>query len=409
MNLGLIGANGQIGTELSFLLKDDVNLIPITRNRLGSIFLKHHDFPCRISDISKENDALESLSDLDSVVILSYATDPHSGGQTRSSQKINDEIIKNTIKFSKNNATIIYFSTIRAFSNSIVPNTSNFWIKSSFEKEKIHLENLLLSESKKNKKRAFILRMSQVFGDNQPRTHYFRDILSEEKVIIQVSPEKKSNIVHTVTIKDAITKCLEHEYVPGIYSLVNNPQWTWKDVIDYYKKPETIIEYKPQTIIEDKPQQSIQNEHSFFWNLLKSNKKFINPFLYYISPKYESQIQKKLAIKRISTAIYNLKKSKLMRTDNDGKLQSLQTRRYENAKAYLNDLTNNYIDESKIPDGLKDDLKSENLFSIEEFGFNPIPGPFLNDLGDTKKLLENYDSKMFFIKYLFSFRKFSVL
>ena len=95
MNLGLIGANGKIGTELSFLLKDDVNLIPITRNRLGSIFLKHHDFPCRISDISKENDALESLSDLDSVVILSYATDPHSGGQTRSSQKTNEEIIKN--------------------------------------------------------------------------------------------------------------------------------------------------------------------------------------------------------------------------------------------------------------------------------------------------------------------------
>ena len=409
MNLGLIGANGKIGTELSFLLKDDVNLIPITRNRLGSIFLNHHDFPCRISDISKENDALESLSDLDSVVILSYATDPYSGGQTRSSQKINEEIIKNTIKFSKNNATIIYFSTIRAFSNSIVSNTSNFWIKSSFEKEKIHLENLLLSGSKKNKKRAFILRMSQVFGDNQPRTHYFRDILSKEKVIVQVSPEKPSNIVHTVTIKDAITKCLEHEYVPGIYSLVNNPQWTWKDVIDYYKKPETIIEYKPQTIIEDEPQQSIQNENSFFWNLLKSNKKFIKPFLYYVSPKYESQIQKKLVIKRISTAISNLKKSKLMRTDKDGKLQSLQTRRYENAKVYLNDLTKNHIDESKIPDGLRSDLKNKNLFSIEEFGFNPIPGPFLNDLGNTKKLLENYDSKMFFIKSLFSFRKFSVL
>jgi len=396
MNLGLIGANGKIGTELSFLLKDDVNLIPITRNRLGSIFLKHHDFPCRISDISKENDALESLSDLDSVVILSYATDPHSGGQTRSSQKTNEEIIKNIIKFSKNGATIIYFSTIRAFSGSIVPNTSNFWIKSSFEKEKIHLEKLLLSESKKNKKRAFVLRMSQVFGNNQPRTRYFRDILSKEKVIIQVSPEKKSNIVHTVTIKDAIMKCLDHEYIPGIYSLVNNPQWTWKDVIDYYKKPETIIEYKPQIIIEDESQQSIQNENSFFWNLLKSNKKIIKPFLYYVSPKYEPQIQKKLAIKRISTAISNLKKSKLMRSDEDGKLQSLQTKRYENAKAYLNDLTKNHIDDSNIPDGLRTDLKNENLLSIEEFGFNPIPGPFLNDLGNTKKLLEKYDLKMFF-------------
>ena len=83
--------------------------------------------------------------------------------------------------------------------------------------------------------------MSQVFGENQPRTHYFRESLSKEKVIVQVSPEKKSNIVHTVTIKDAIMKCLDNSSLPGIYSLVNNPQWTWQNVIDYYKKPETII------------------------------------------------------------------------------------------------------------------------------------------------------------------------
>ena len=38
-----------------------------------------------------------SISDLDASVILSYATDPYSGRQTRSSQKINSDIIKNTI------------------------------------------------------------------------------------------------------------------------------------------------------------------------------------------------------------------------------------------------------------------------------------------------------------------------
>ena len=43
MKLGLVGANGHIGTELSFLLNDVVDLIPITRNRLGSLFLKHHN------------------------------------------------------------------------------------------------------------------------------------------------------------------------------------------------------------------------------------------------------------------------------------------------------------------------------------------------------------------------------
>ena len=54
----------------------------------------------------------------------------------------------------------------------------------------------------------------------------------------------------------------------------------------------------------------------------------------------------------------NSKKSKLMWTNNEGKLQSLQTRRYENAKSYLNDLIKNHLGESGIPKGLKADFKT---------------------------------------------------
>ena len=54
----------------------------------------------------------------------------------------------------------------------------------------------------------------------------------------------------------------------------------------------------------------------------------------------------------------NSKKSKLMWTDKYGKLQSLQTRRYENAKSFLNDLIKNHIGESGIPKGLRLDFKT---------------------------------------------------
>ena len=394
MKLGLIGANSNVGTELSFLLKNDVNLIPITRNKLGALFLTYHKFPCRIFDISKENDARESLCDLDSVIISSYAVDSYSGSQTRSSQKINGDIIKNTTKFAKDNATLFFFSTIRSFSNDIVPNTSNLGIKSSFEKEKIHLEKLLLSESKKNNKRAFIFRMSQVFGENQPRTNYFRKSLSSNKVQVQVSPEKKSNIVHTLTIKDAIMKCLENQYLPGIYSLVNSPQWTWKNVIDYYKKPETIIEYESKITQQNEIESSDKNANGLFWNLLKSNKKYIKPFLYYASTKFEPQIKKKLAEKKMLNAISSIKNSLESQVDTNEKLKSLQTQRYENAKAYLDELINNN-ESDKIPEGLTK-LKTTTNFNIEEFSFNSIPGPFLDGLNNTRKLLDNYSGNISF-------------
>ena len=394
MKLGLIGANSNVGTELSFLLKNDVNLIPITRNKLGALFLNYHKFQCRIFDISKENDARESLCDLDSVIISSYAVDSYSGSQTRSSQKINEDIIKNTTKFAKDNATLFFFSTIRSFSNDIVPNTSNFGIKSSFEKEKIHLEKLLLSESKKNNKRAFIFRMSQVFGENQPRTNYFRKSLSSNKVQVQVSPEKKSNIVHILTIKDAIMKCLENQYLPGIYSLVNSPQWTWKNVIDYYKKPETIIEYESKITQQNEIESSDQNANGLFWNLLKSNKKYIKPFLYYASTKFEPQIKKKLAEKKMLNAISSIKNSLESQVDTNEKLKSLQTQRYENAKEYLDELINNN-ETYTIPEGLTK-LKTTTNFNIEEFSFNSIPGPFLDGLNNTRKLLDNYSENISF-------------
>ncbi len=53
----------------------------------------------------------------------------------------------------------------------------------------------------------------------------------------------------------------------------------------------------------------------------------------------------------------NSKKSKLMWADKDGKLQSLQTRRYENAKSFLSDLIKNRIGESGIPKGLRVDFR----------------------------------------------------
>ncbi len=54
----------------------------------------------------------------------------------------------------------------------------------------------------------------------------------------------------------------------------------------------------------------------------------------------------------------NSKKSKLMWTNSDGKIQSLQARRYENAKSFLNDLIKNHLGESGIPKGLRTDFKT---------------------------------------------------
>ena len=338
MKIALIGANGKLGTELCFLLKNEVEEIkPIVRNKLGTVFLKFHGFNCSIGDIHEREDAEKNLSDVDTVLISSYATDPFTGSQTRSSKLINEKLIKNSVNYSKENATIIYFSTMRAFSHKLDPNTANFWTKPAYDKEKKHLEHILFSECKERKKRGFALRIGYVFSKNQPKTRKVIEELSKRKVIAQVNPEKKSNVVHTPTIKNAILKCLDIKIKPGMYSVVNNPQWTWKDVFEYYKSEQTEITYKPFT-----PE---RKHSSFFWNILKSNKKYLSPLRYYMPSKYDKSIQRKLAIERMMTAISTLKK--------------------------------------------------EEIFYLDAFDYEPVPGPFLPELDNTKELLKNYSLDIF--------------
>ena len=55
----------------------------------------------------------------------------------------------------------------------------------------------------------------------------------------------------------------------------------------------------------------------------------------------------------------------------------------------FDDLIKNKTSKLKLPEGLKDYSQNEETFSIEEFNFNLMPGPFLDGLDITKDLLQN--------------------
>ena len=83
-----------------------------------------------------------------------------------------------------------------------------------------------------------------------------------------------------------------------------------------------------------------------------------------------------------------------MWVNKDGRLQSIQSRRYEDAKKFLTDLIKNHIGESGIPKGLRADFK--NGFKIV-VGYDPIspsssPGRSSQILESTKKLILTDDA-----------------
>jgi len=231
-SVAMIGANGRIGAELCSISRndDEIEVIPVVRNMLASSFLTYLGFCCRVLDISEVGDAKQAMSDVDAVVIAAYER----GGAKWATDK-NKLLIENSVKYSKPSAKIIYFSTIRALGRALDKDAPRFSLPSRYVLRKRLCERFLLRLCRKYNKRGYALRLGHVFGELQPRTVALRALLSTSQSLrLLVAADRPSNVLHTVTINDAVKICVGTELSPGVYCVVNNPQWTWHEVFDYY-------------------------------------------------------------------------------------------------------------------------------------------------------------------------------
>lgn len=240
-SVAVIGANGQVGTELCVLLREHgLDVRPVVRNRIGASTFEQLGFDYRIGSITDNERAPELLENVDTVVITAFV--PWFYGQNpRPARKTNKQIVKNAVRYSPPESTQIYFSTLVAFGSEI--GLSNWrWYK----REKDRIESEFESYCERYEKEGYVLRLGHVYGPTQGHT---RDLISDlsgrDHVSLPVSPSRDSNIVHTVTLSNVVQECAVNQVEPGTYTVVNNPQWTWSEVVQYYL-PETTIRFEPQ-------------------------------------------------------------------------------------------------------------------------------------------------------------------
>lgn len=350
MKLAIVGANGRVGTELCFHFRSGgVKVVPIVRNRIGAIFLNYHGFDCRIAEIANEADAKSALCDIDVVVVAALASD---FGSTRRSRKTNDTIMRNSVKFCKEHAKIAYFSSIRAFSSQVDEHTPRFH-PSAYDVEKRCGENILFRSCKSEGKIGYALRLGHVFGRNQPRSRNIVDLLSNRAEIhLKVPPNRLSNALHVPTLKEAILTCAESGLEPGTYSVVNCPQWTWREVFDYYRgTTEVVFHGDPEK----------RKEH---------------------------------ITKKISQAVYRFVDVHKDRGLND--LDSDVQRRFVSLRLYLPTRLEQYFRyrylAASVSSEVKKLMEATAPLYFSEFGYRPIPGPFIPGLSKTDILLKDQDA-----------------
>lgn len=239
--VAILGANGQVGAELCLLLarRSDLQIVPICRNRSGSAYLRWMGIPCRHGRPSDPNDAARLLGDCDIVINSALAT-----GTPAEIRKTEEQLVRQAFTHSKAGAKIIHFSTQNVYGD---PRVGRFirW-KSPYGRTKLTTEKRVRSEMRRTGKAAYIFRLGHVCGALQGMSFDVREEVRAARVIL---PERDcaSNTVYTVTIIDAILQVMSRASSPGVYDLMNVPQWTWRQVYAY-EAQELSLPFKPVII-----------------------------------------------------------------------------------------------------------------------------------------------------------------
>lgn len=228
MKVAILGANGQVGGELCLILRNlsQLTLVPVCRNRLGSAFLRYNNIACRHGRVTDRTQAALLLGDCPIVANLALGS-----GTQREATEANRLLIRNSIECSPPGATILYFSTVAVYGT---PHLSSWprW-RNAYARQKLRGERLAIRLGQQCGKKVYVLRLGHVCGDLQSITGLIRREIADGPVTIP-APNRKSNVVYVATIADAILKAASGELGdPGVYDLLNSPQWTWEEVYEH--------------------------------------------------------------------------------------------------------------------------------------------------------------------------------
>ncbi len=227
MKVAVLGANGQVGAELCLLLAQQpkVNVIPICRSRMGSAYLRSQGLPCRHGQPSDVAQAAKLYGDCEIVVnlaLLNQLRDPH---RARSE---NHALIRNVAECLGDRGRHLYFSTMSVYGDVDVGR--RLTVRSSYGQGKLESEQIARRYGRRFGCQTYIFRLGHVCGELQNITKELRNAIKAGPIPLP-DPERASNTVYVATIADAIVKAGTDTIAPGVYDLMNVPQWSWREVL----------------------------------------------------------------------------------------------------------------------------------------------------------------------------------
>ena len=227
MKIVLLGANGQVASEVAILLHGlaGVEVVPVSRTRNGSAFLRSRGVPVLHGAITDSDQARKMLAGAGVVANFALAS-----GLGRAIVDANQAIIQASIDHADPSARIVFFSTL-AIHGNFGPRGERS--HNAYGDLKLRNEKYFTRAISRSGNPGFILRLGHVCGEEQNITHLIRSEVAAGDVLLE-DPERPSNTTQVVAIAEALLAIAEgRANPPGRYDLVNEPQWSWRQAYEY--------------------------------------------------------------------------------------------------------------------------------------------------------------------------------
>ncbi|OGI06675.1 MAG: hypothetical protein A3I68_06240 [Candidatus Melainabacteria bacterium RIFCSPLOWO2_02_FULL_35_15] len=265
--IGILGANGQVGTEVCLYLSkmQNVKVIPICRTKYSSVFLRKCGLDCRHSNPEDTKELTQILKDCD---LIADFTKP--AGLPSELNEASRKIIFNAIKCSPPDSSFVYASSIMAY--GMGKDTRLFkpyiFARTVYGRSKRYCEKLAFQLGKQFHKDIYILRLGQVHGELQSISRIILNEINNETAII---PSGSSYTVFTFSVAEALVNIAYGKEEPGLYTLASNPEWSWEEIHRFYCSQAGV---NPELILANYK----QNSRSIFQNIFNDIKNcFLKP------------------------------------------------------------------------------------------------------------------------------------
>ena len=234
MRIGIVGASSQVGSSVALYLKKylHVEVICFVRSGYSKAFFDLVGITIDDIDVNNKPQLKSKFSQLDAIIDFSYPS-----GQLfeiKASLKIS---IENIISCLPPQATYIYMSSIMAYGMSAEERYvgNYFFPRSTYAFLKRYAEKIVRRFGRKYSIKVYNFRLGQVHGVLQSVNSSFREKLSKNNIaFVNGGPSELTNTVFVNSVSDAILECVKGKEIPGTYTLISSPQWSLKELYDYY-------------------------------------------------------------------------------------------------------------------------------------------------------------------------------